>query len=99
VFVRHGDRDPRLVGTLQVFARAAEIVKRRNPSPSHSLFRLKVVTTSAQVVLDPVAVITVRIRRFGSARGNRHPAVAGGTAIGKRELSIDVVRWTQREIA
>ena len=86
-----------LVGPLQVFARAAEIFGKENPG-SRPIYSLEVVSASSQKsVMTNCGLRITAHKTFREVRGKIDTLlVAGGDAIEKDEINIEIVRWLRK---
>ena len=86
-----------LVGPLQVFARAAEKFSKQNPG-SVPIYSVEVITTSPRrsFVTNCGLRITAH-KTFREVRGKIDTLlIAGGSAIERDEIDIEVVRWLRK---
>ena len=86
-----------LVGPFQVFTRAAEMFGRQNPGPC-PIYSVEVITTSLQrsVVTNGGLRIAAH-NTFRRVRGEIDTLlIAGGSAIEKDEIGIEVVQWIRK---
>src|SRR5436305_13333559 len=83
-----------LVGPLQVFTRAAEMFNRQNPG-GLPMYTVEVVaTTSRTAIMTNCGLRITAHKTFREVRGEIDTLlVAGGAAIEKDEMPIEVVRW------
>jgi transcriptional regulator GlxA family with amidase domain len=86
-----------LVGPLQVFARAAEMFGRENPG-SRPIYSVEVVSTFSQKsVMTNCGLRITAHKTFREVRGEIDTLlVAGGDAIEKDEINVEVVRWLRK---
>lgn len=86
-----------LVGPLQVFARAAEKFRAGNPG-SPPIYSVEVISTSSRKsVLTNCGVRISAHKTFREVRGEIDTLlIAGGNAIERDEIPIDVVRWLRK---
>jgi transcriptional regulator GlxA family with amidase domain len=86
-----------LVGPLQVFARAAENFRKQNPG-SVPIYSVEVITTSPRrsFVTNCGLRITAH-KTFREVRGKIDTLlIAGGNAIERDQIDIEVVRWLRK---
>src|SRR2546421_10702524 len=83
-----------LVGPLQVFARATEKFRARNPGV-RPIYSVEVVSASRQKsILSNCGLQITAHNTFREVRGTTDTLlVAGGSAIERDEIPIEVVRW------
>src|SRR5437773_8966458 len=86
-----------LVGPLQVFTRAADMFSRQNPGAS-PIYAVEVVaTTSRTAIMTNCELRITAHKTFREIRGEIDTLlVAGGAAIEKDEIPIEVVRWLRK---
>src|ERR1700716_219596 len=86
-----------LVGPLQVFARAAEMFGKENPG-SRPIYSVEVVSTFSQKsVMTNCGLRITAHKTFREVRGEIDTLlVAGGDAIEKDEINVEVVRWLRK---
>ena len=86
-----------LVGPLQVFARAADMFARKNPG-SLPIYSVEVVATSSRRSLVTNCGLRITAHKtFREVRGKIDTLlVAGGNAIERNEINIEVVRWLRK---
>src|SRR2546430_12252723 len=86
-----------LVGPLQVFTRAADMFSRQNPG-ALPIYTVEVVaTTSRTAIMTNCGLRITAHKRFREVRGEIDTLlVAGGAAIEKDEIPIEVVRWLRK---
>jgi len=86
-----------LVGPLQVFTRAAEMFSRQHPG-ALPIYAVEVVaTTSRTAIMTNCGLRITAHKTFREVRGEIDTLlVAGGAAIEKDEIPIEVVRWLRK---
>src|SRR5438874_11954656 len=86
-----------LVGPLQVFTRAAEMFSRQNPG-ALPIYAVEVVaTTSRTAIMTNSGLRITAHKTFREVRGEIDTLlVAGGAAVEKDEIPIEVVRWLRK---
>src|SRR5438093_3569227 len=86
-----------LVGPLQVFTRAADMFSRQNPG-ALPIYTVEVVaTTSRTAIMTNCGLRITAHKTFREVRGEIDTLlVAGGAAIEKDEIPIEVVRWLRK---
>src|SRR2546423_6106312 len=86
-----------LVGPLQVFTRAAEMFSRQNPG-ALPIYTVEVIAaTSGTAVMTNCGLRITAHKTFREVRGEIDTLlVAGGAAIEKDEIPIEVVRWLRK---
>src|SRR5438132_3183119 len=86
-----------LVGPLQVFTRAAEMFSRQNPGDL-PVYKVAVIATTVRTAIMTNCGLRITAHKtFREVRGEIDTLlVAGGAAIEKDEISIEVVRWLRK---
>src|SRR6266404_8800707 len=86
-----------LVGPFQVFARAAEMFTRQNPG-FPPIYSVEVITTSRQTSFVTNCGLRIAAHNtFRRVRGEIDTLlIAGGSAIEKDEIGIEVVQWLRK---
>src|SRR5438046_8709893 len=86
-----------VVGPLQVVTRAADMFSRQNPG-ALPIYTVEVVaTTSRTAIMTNCGLRITAHKTFREVRGEIDTLlVAGGAAIEKDEMPIDVVRWLKK---
>src|SRR5438067_9894978 len=86
-----------LVGPLQVFTRAAEMFSRQNPG-APPIYTVEVIATTLRTALMTNCRLRITAHKtFREVRGEIDTLlVAGGAAIEKDEIPIEVVRWLRK---
>src|SRR2546423_9823595 len=86
-----------LVGPLQVFTRAAEMFSRQNPG-APPIYTVEVIaTTSRTAIMTNCGLRITAHKTFREVRGEIDTLlVAGGAAIEKDKIPIEVVRWLRK---
>src|SRR6266581_1153301 len=86
-----------LVGPLQVFTRAADMFSRQNPG-ALPIYTVEVVaTTSRTAIMTNCGLRITAHKPFREVRGEIDTLlIAGGAAIEKDEIPIEVVRWLRK---
>src|SRR5437899_2759268 len=86
-----------LVGPLQVFTRAAEMFSRQNPG-ALPIYTVEVIATTVRTAIMTNCGLRITAHKtFREVRGEIDTLlVAGGAAIEKDEIPIEVVRWLRK---
>src|SRR5213083_189032 len=86
-----------LVGPLQVFTRAADMFSRQNPG-APPIYTVEVVATTLRTAIMTNCGLRITAHKtFREIRGEIDTLlVAGGAAIEKDEIPIEVVRWLRK---
>src|SRR5437660_5977307 len=86
-----------LVGPLQVFTRAAEMFSRQNPG-ALPIYAVEVIATTFRTAIMTNCGLRITTHKaFREVRGEIDTLlVAGGAAIEKDEIPIEVVRWLRK---
>src|SRR5438034_9590400 len=86
-----------LVGPLQVFTRAAEMFSRQNPG-ALPIYTVEVVATTLRTAIMTNCGLRITAHKtFREVRGEIDTLlVAGGDAIEKEEVPVEVVRWLRK---
>src|SRR5438045_3841156 len=86
-----------LVGPLQVFTRAADMFSRQNPG-APPIYAVEVVATTLRTAIMTNCGLRITAHKtFREVRGEIDTLlVAGGDAIEKDEIPIEVVRWLRK---
>src|SRR5947208_8966285 len=86
-----------LVGPLQVFTRAADMFSRQNPG-APPIYAVEVVATTLRTAIMTNCGLRITAHKtFREVRGEIDTLlVAGGAAIEKDEIPIEVVRWLRK---
>src|SRR5438552_16005183 len=86
-----------LVGPLQVFTRAAEMFSQESPGPP-PIYTVEVIaTTLSTAIMTNCGLRITAHKTFREVRGEIDTLlVAGGAAIEKDEIPIEVVRWLRK---
>src|SRR5438874_7658737 len=86
-----------LVGPLQVFTRAAEMFSRQNPG-APPIYTVEVIATTLRTAIMTNCGLRITAHKtFRQVRGEIDTLlVAGGAAIEKDEIPMEVVRWLRK---
>src|SRR5438067_3792420 len=86
-----------LVGPLQVFTRAAEVFSRQNPG-APPIYTVEVIATTLRTAIMTNCGLRITAHKtFREVRGEIDTLlVAGGDAIEKDEVPVEVVRWLRK---